>query len=125
MSGRDADERAGHGGGAGAAVDLHEFEQTQRTCWLAFCFAVNHNIKENKHTGQLTINYQGRDCRIMALDPNGMCKIDVPGGEPQMVALKPDDCARLLAVACDVPQTELTKGLHEYAAGGGGQMRRE
>src|SRR5438270_11336015 len=94
--------------GTGQVAEPVDLRKLQEICFRAFCAAINYNIQQNNFPGQLTINFQGQDCRIMECNTEGTCLADVPGGEPQSLALKPDDCTRLMAVCGNVLQYSVT-----------------
>lgn len=107
----------GHPHAGGVAVEEFDLKQLQETCWRDFCGVVNHNIQQGRYTGELTVKFQDADCRIMECQPDGTCVVDVPGGEPQTLGLKPEDCTRLLAVCCNIPPNQMA------SYGGGQQMK--
>jgi len=104
-----------HGGTAVEEVNLAEM---QKSCFRSFIGCLNWCLKNNKHTEQLVINYQGTDCRITECYEDGTCLIDMPGAQRQKVALKPEDCARLQCVMCEVPFHEMAMIAGGHNAGG-------
>jgi hypothetical protein len=104
-------------GTAGQALEKVDFQKVQQACWTGFVGSLNFCIKNNLHTDKLVINYQGQDCRITECQIDGTCQIDMPGGDRNIVALRPEDCTRLQAVMCDVPPAFLA----DYAQQSGGQ----
>jgi hypothetical protein len=101
-------EQSRQGGMAGQAAEPVDLSKLHESCWDNFCGLLNYNIRQNNHTDKLTLDFQGRDCRVMECNADGTCLVDVPGGEPQALAMKPEDCTRLTEVCCGMPPGSLS-----------------
>jgi len=109
MSSTHHTDATGHGGMAGRVAEQVDLKKLMESCWGGFCGMINYFIRGNQHTDKLIVDFQGRDCRIMECNTDGTCLVDVPGGEPQALALKGEDCYRLMAVCCNIPPDQLMK----------------